>query len=264
MRSIKVRIKKIFLATAIFGVLSVTFIITSSTISNKDKKSSNVTTFSNAVRPVELISTFISNALSPLTLLNLGAITQNYIDDKYGVIKTKNGDQLEISLLGAKAIVYLGGLFWEDKAVWTTDVSVRHINNQKLWNRYDLSPSITSNLNVWTSGIGAPSFQVGAEIKYNGKFNLNLGTKIGINSGTKELEITKTVKNRDEANIVFAGVGWRYKITSFGQYATGQVDIDNTAFFLNTENKGILKVRREKPRSSFEEVLNRYINRKYI
>ncbi|ASU14109.1 hypothetical protein CIB43_00198 [Mesomycoplasma hyopneumoniae] len=70
--------------------------------------------------------------------------------------------------------------------------------------------------------------------------------KMGINFDTKELEIVKTADERSRALISFAGVGWRYKITSYGQHATGIVEGDENFANVNTENTAILTPRRKK------------------
>lgn len=263
MQNLKKNLKRISLFLGIFGSLCTILTTTTTTISIRNENANGFYSGKENIKNASSIaSTIFSSALDPFKSLSSFALAQKYVDDKYLKIEQDNYAG-EISLLGAKSIVYFGGLFWEDKVAWASNLTVKH---QKKVSPYYITSKpkyIEATLKTWTSGLGSPSFEVGGEIKYNGNFRSNLGIKIGIDYGTRELFITKSVQNLPQAKITYAGTGWRYKVTSYGQYGVGAIETEDEFLVFNTENSMITTRRKRKPKTSFPDILGRYIEEKY-
>lgn len=263
MQNLKKNLKKISLFFGIFGFLSTILTTTTTTISRRNENANAFYPWKENVQNATAIaSTLFSYVLDPFKFLNAFVATKKYVDDKYGEIIEDNYTG-EISLLGAKALVYYGGLFWEDKVSWATNLSVKHRKKQRQNYKTSIPKKVDATLKTWTTGLGSPSFESKGEIKYNGNFENSLGVKIGIDYGTSELFLTKTVWNSPKAKVNYTGSGWRYKITSFGQYGEGAINTENELLVLNTENSAILTERKRKPKTSFPKLLDGYIEKKY-
>ncbi|WP_347952347.1 hypothetical protein [Mesomycoplasma hyopneumoniae] len=257
-KNLRKNLKKTSLFFGIFGFLGIILTTNTTTVSVRSEKAR---AYSNGFSTQEIIASLLSNSLNPFSILSGFALLKSGINDKY--VELKNDDaEMQVSIFGGQFLVYLGGLFWEDKVSWATDVEVKY-KPEKQKNNLNKLKKVEGRLNVWTSGIGSPSFQVGAELRYNGTFMPTATAKMGINFDTKELEIVKTADERSRALISFAGVGWRYKITSYGQHTTGIVEGDENFANVNTENTAILTPRRKKPKTSFQELFGKYIQEKY-
>ncbi len=139
-----------------------------------------------------------------------------------------------ISLEGKQNLAYYGGLFYQDKISWDGTAKAKFRGK----NRYDDNPDkIQLAVTSWISGIGSPSFQVGAEVKYDGNFSVGgkVNTNIAIDSnGYLVSEITK--HNSKYAKIIYDFNGWKYKVTSFDQYATAAAEYGYTKVLLTSNS----------------------------
>ncbi|WP_069099097.1 hypothetical protein [Mesomycoplasma ovipneumoniae] len=139
-----------------------------------------------------------------------------------------------ISLEGKQDLAYYGGLFYQDKISWDGTAKTKFRRK----NRYNDNPDeIHLAVTSWISGIGSPSFQVGAEVKYNGNFSVGgkVNTNIAIDSnGYLVSEISK--HNSKYAKIIYDFNGWKYKVTSFDQYATAAAEYDYTKVLLTSNS----------------------------
>ncbi|MDW2852717.1 hypothetical protein [Mesomycoplasma ovipneumoniae] len=139
-----------------------------------------------------------------------------------------------ISLEGKQNLAYYGGLFYQDKISW--DGIARAKFRRK--NRYNDNPKkIQLAVTSWISGMGSPSFQVGAEVKYDGNFSASgkVNTNIAIDSnGYLVSEITN--HNTKYAEIDYDFNGWKYKVTSFDQYATASAEYGHSKVLLTSNS----------------------------
>ncbi|MDW2925906.1 hypothetical protein [Mesomycoplasma ovipneumoniae] len=139
-----------------------------------------------------------------------------------------------ISLEGKQDLAYYGGLFYQDKISW--DGIARAKFRRK--DRYNDNPEkIQLAVTSWISGMGSPSFQVGAEVKYDGNFSASgkVNTNIAIDSnGYLVSEITN--HNTKYAKIIYDFNGWKYKVTSFDQYATASAEYGYTKVLLTSNS----------------------------
>ncbi|MDW2926284.1 hypothetical protein R7X45_01555 [Mesomycoplasma ovipneumoniae] len=129
-----------------------------------------------------------------------------------------------ISLMGYQHLSYYGGLFYQDKISWTGKARTKF----KLKNKYyDKPKNLKLKVVSWISGVGSPSFQVGDEIKYNGKFSprasMNIDTSIDSNG---YLVQSITNYNNKFASIYYDHHGWKYKATGFGILASARAEYD--------------------------------------
>lgn len=127
-----------------------------------------------------------------------------------------------VSLEGNQHLSYYGGWFYQDKVSWNGIARAKFRRKNRY---YDDPKKIHLAVTSWISGIGSPSFQVGAEIKYDGKFSVSgkVSTNIAIDSnGYLVSEITN--HNHKYAEIDYDFNGWKYKVTTFGQYATADAE----------------------------------------
>ncbi|MDO6856533.1 hypothetical protein Q4502_02295 [Mesomycoplasma ovipneumoniae] len=146
-----------------------------------------------------------------------------------------------IKLVGDQNLSYYGGLFYQDKISWTGQVKTKF----RLKNKYYYSPkNLKLQLISWISGLGSPSFQVGDEIRYDGKFSprASMNTDAWIDSNGYLIQ-TITSHNNKYASINYDYHGWKYKVTKFGSYAAARVDfgwktrnlLSNSAFYKVSE-----------------------------
>ncbi|WP_337895929.1 hypothetical protein [Mesomycoplasma ovipneumoniae] len=127
-----------------------------------------------------------------------------------------------IKLLGHQHLSYYGGWFYQDKVSWNGQVKTKfRLKN----NYYDNPDKLQLQLVSWISGVGSPSFQVGNEIKYDGKFSpwASMGTDVSIDSNGYLVHSTASYNNK-YARIDYEFDGWKYKVTKFGNFASARAD----------------------------------------
>ncbi|MDW2911756.1 hypothetical protein R7W79_03750, partial [Mesomycoplasma ovipneumoniae] len=72
----------------------------------------------------------------------------------------------------------------------------------------------------WISGIGSPSFSVGGEIKYDGKFSAKASANVDVSIDSNGYLVDSiTNYNHRYARIDYDFHGWKYKVTTFGSSA---------------------------------------------
>lgn len=178
------------------------------------------------------------NGLSrtPISLASLSGIGY---EDEHNILRTKQG-QLEIRIRGIKDVVYWGGLFWQDKATWIGRTEIKYTKNSNFSNYYNYKPDrINLKTHAWISGIVTPSFVINGKVAYAAKKQEVIA---GIGASTKlefnfyELIETFEKSNANRLIMNYQGVRWNYKISGFGQYATGLVidDYEYTSIATNT------------------------------
>ncbi|ATP59970.1 hypothetical protein [Mesomycoplasma dispar] len=185
--------------------------------------------------------TFISNSsnflLSPLVIVPffsaLHLLKNGIIMDKY-VLKNLKDYDVEVSIFGLKDVVYFGGLFWQDKIAWIGEAYIQYKKKDSdtfYKPQYPILPdSITLNVHTSFSGLGSPSFQVGAGIENSGRhkqINPKLTASVQIKNDSNS--IIQTISNRRSDKIIYdyEGVGWMYKIFSSNQYVKGEVKLNH-------------------------------------
>ncbi|WP_337904227.1 hypothetical protein [Mesomycoplasma ovipneumoniae] len=155
-------------------------------------------------------------------------------------IRITNQGELEILIKGVKQVVYWGGLFWQDKAAWigTTEIKYRKTNNFS--NYYNSKPErIKLNAHAWISGLATPSFEINGKVAYATKkreVTAEIGASAKLEFNSYELIETFEKRKANRLVINYEGTGWNYKISDFGQYATGLVIDDYEYTSIATNN----------------------------
>ncbi|UVO15712.1 hypothetical protein [Mesomycoplasma ovipneumoniae] len=150
--------------------------------------------------------------ISSLKENNIEQLAERHTDDYY----------FGIGLRGYQHLSYYGGWFYQDKISWTGIARTKF----RLKNRYyDKPKNLKLQVSSWISGIGSPSFQVGDEIKYDGKFSpwASMGTDVSIDSNGYLVQSTTSYNNK-YAGIDYEFDGWKYKATGFGSWASARAE----------------------------------------
>ncbi|MDW2890910.1 hypothetical protein [Mesomycoplasma ovipneumoniae] len=143
---------------------------------------------------------------------NIEQLAERHTDDYY----------FGIGLIGKQYLSYYGGWFYQDKISWTGKARTKF----RLKNRYyDTPKNLKLQVSSWISGIGSPSFQVGNEIKYDGKFSpwASMGTDVSIDSNGYLVQSTTSYNNK-YVGINYEFDGWKYKVTGFGSWASARAE----------------------------------------
>ncbi|WP_341508011.1 hypothetical protein [Mesomycoplasma ovipneumoniae] len=171
-----------------------------------------------AIVASQKINAKASLAFSGISLLanenNVQQLAERHTDDYY----------FGIGLMGQQYLSYYGGWFYQDKISWAGIARTKF----KLKNRYyDKPKNLKLEVSSWISGIGSPSFKVGGEIKYDGKFSpwASMGTDVLIDSNGYLVQ-SITNHNRKYARIDYEFDGWKYKATGFGSWASARAEYD--------------------------------------
>ncbi|ASU14529.1 hypothetical protein CIB43_00638 [Mesomycoplasma hyopneumoniae] len=127
-----------------------------------------------------------------------------------------------IGLAGYQYLSYYGGWFYQDKISWTGKARTKF----RLKNTYYDNPkNLKLEVSSWISGIGSPSFQVGGEIKYDGKFSAKASANAGISIDSNGYLVDSiTSYNHKYAGIDYEFNGWKYKVTKFGSWASARAE----------------------------------------
>ncbi|MDW2834695.1 hypothetical protein R7V42_01060 [Mesomycoplasma ovipneumoniae] len=172
----------------------------------------------------------------PASLFNLKGLK---FEDKHKIWRTGQGE-LEILIRGIKQVVYKGGLFWQDKAAWIGTTEIKYTKTRNFSNYYNSKPDkISLATHAWIGGLATPSFIINGNVAYSTKkrevvAEIGGSTKLEFNSYELVESFEKSNTNRLTMN--YQGVGWNYKISSFGQYATGVVIDDYEYTSIATNN----------------------------
>lgn len=172
----------------------------------------------------------------PTSLLNIKNLK---FEDKHKILRTDQGE-LEILIRGIKKVVYWGGLFWQDKASWIGKTEIKYTKTRNFSNYYNSKPDrIQLNAHAWISGLATPSFEINGKVAYATKkreVTAEVGGSVRLEFNSYELVETFEKSNADRLVINYQGVGWNYKISSFGQYATGVAIDDYEYTSISTNN----------------------------
>lgn len=139
---------------------------------------------------------------------NVVQLAQRYDKDYY----------FGISLIGHQHLSYYGGWFYQDKISWTGQARTKFRPRNSYYSNPDkLELKVTS----WISGMGSPSFSVGGEIKYDGKFSAKASANTGVSIDSNGYLVDSiTNYNHRYAGIDYDFHGWKYKVTTFGSSAS--------------------------------------------
>ncbi|MHA0298136.1 hypothetical protein [Mesomycoplasma ovipneumoniae] len=158
-------------------------------------------------------------------------------------IRITDQGELEILIKGVKQVVYWGGLFWQDKAAWLGRAEIQYTKNRNFSNyyyNYNYKPDeINLKTHSWISGLATPSFVINGKVAYATKKRevaAELGASVKFEFNSYELIETFEKRNTDRLAMNYQGVGWNYKISDFGQYATGLVIDDYEYTSIATNN----------------------------
>lgn len=148
---------------------------------------------------------------------NVVQLAQTYDKDYY----------FGISLIGHQHLSYYGGWFYQDKISWTGKARTKFRRRNSYYSNPDkLELKVTS----WISGMGSPSFSVGGEIKYDGKFSAKVSANAGVSIDSNGYLVDSiTNYNRKYAGIDYDFHGWKYKVTTFGSSASAHAIYDDKA-----------------------------------
>ncbi|MHA0306184.1 hypothetical protein [Mesomycoplasma ovipneumoniae] len=156
----------------------------------------------------------------------------------------RNNDEyyFGIGLAGYQYLSYYGGWFYQDKISWTGIARTKfRLKNTYFDNPKNLKLDVTS----WISGIGSPSFQVGGEIKYDGKFSAKAGANAGISIDSNGYLVDSiTSYNHKYAGIDYEFNGWKYKVTKFGSWASARAEYDGSKVVNILSNSSFYNVRK--------------------
>ncbi|UVO16140.1 hypothetical protein [Mesomycoplasma ovipneumoniae] len=173
---------------------------------------------------------------TPISLLNTKDLK---FEDKHKIWRTDQG-KLEILIRGVKQVVYKGGLFYQDKAAWIGRTEIKYTKNSNFSNYYNSKPDkISLATHAWIGGLATPSFVINGNVAYSTKkrevvAEIGASTKLEFNS--YELVESFETSNTNRLAMNYEGVGWNYKISSFGQYASGVVIDDYEYTSIATNN----------------------------
>lgn len=172
----------------------------------------------------------------PASLLNIKNLK---FEDKHKILTTDQGE-LEILIRGVKKVVYWGGLFWQDQAAWIGRTEIKYTKTRNFSNYYNSKPDrINLKTHAWISGLATPSFEINGKVAYATKkreVTAEIGASVKLEFNSYELVETFEKSNADRLVMNYEGTGWNYKISGFGQYATGLVidDYEYTSIATNT------------------------------
>lgn len=178
------------------------------------------------------------NGLSqtPISLASLKGIGY---EDERNILRTEQG-QLEITIRGIKKVVYWGGLFWQDKAAWLGKAEIKYTKNRNFSNYYNYKADrMNLKTHAWITGLATPSFVINGKVTYATEkqdVNAEIGVSTRVEFNSKELVETFEKSNANRLLMNYQGVGWNYKISGFGQYATGLVIDDYEQTSISTNN----------------------------
>ncbi|MDW2930399.1 hypothetical protein [Mesomycoplasma ovipneumoniae] len=159
-------------------------------------------------------------------------------------IRTTDQGELEILIKGVKQVVYWGGLFWQDKAAWLGRAEIQYTKNRNFSNYYNYyynykPDEINLKTHAWISGLATPSFVINGKVAYATK-KREVAAEIGASAKFEfnSYELIEAFEKRNANRLVmnYQGVGWNYKISDFGQYATGLVIDDYEYTSIATNN----------------------------
>ncbi|MDW2906627.1 hypothetical protein R7V41_03350 [Mesomycoplasma ovipneumoniae] len=162
-------------------------------------------------------------------------------EESHKILKTDQGE-LEILIKGVKQVVYWGGLFWQDKAAWLGRAEIQYTKNRNFSNYYNYNykpDKINLKTHAWISGLATPSFIINGKVAYATKkrqvaAEISASAKFEFNS--YELIEAFEKRNANRLAMNYQGIGWNYKISDFGQYATGVVIDDYEYTSIATNN----------------------------
>lgn len=173
---------------------------------------------------------------TPISLASLSGIGY---EDERNFLRAEQG-QLEIRIRGIKDVVYWGGLFWQDKAAWLGKAEIKYTKNRNFSNYYNYKPDrINLKTHAWISGLATPSFEINGKVAYATKkreVTAEIGASVKLEFNSYELVETFEKSNADRLVMNYEGTGWNYKISGFGQYATGVVIDDYEYSSISTNN----------------------------
>ncbi|ATP59782.1 hypothetical protein [Mesomycoplasma dispar] len=172
----------------------------------------------------------------PTSLFNLKDLE---FEENHKILITDQGE-LEIHIKGLKKVVYWGGLFWQDKAAWLGRAEIKYTKNSNFSNYYNSKPDrINLKTHAWISGLATPSFEINGKVAYVTKkreVTAEIGASVKLEFNSYELVETFEKSNADRLVMNYEGTGWNYKISGFGQYATGVVIDDYEYSSISTNN----------------------------
>ncbi|WP_069098265.1 hypothetical protein [Mesomycoplasma ovipneumoniae] len=162
-------------------------------------------------------------------------------EESHKILITDQGE-LEILIKGVKQVVYWGGLFWQDKAAWLGRAEIQYTKNRNFSNYYNYNykpDKINLKTHAWISGLATPSFVINGKVAYATKkrevaAEISASAKFEFNS--YELIEAFEKRNANRLAMNYQGIGWNYKISDFGQYATGVVIDDYEYTSIATNN----------------------------
>ncbi|WP_337892558.1 hypothetical protein [Mesomycoplasma ovipneumoniae] len=136
-----------------------------------------------------------------------------------------------ISLIGHQRLSYYGGWFFQDKVSWTGEAKTKYRPRNPYYYDYFSNPEkLELKVTSWISGMGSPSFSVGGEIKYDGKFSAKVSGNVDISIDSNGYLVDSiTNYNRRYAKIKYDFHGWKYKVTTFGSSAGAKAIYDGKA-----------------------------------
>ncbi|ASU14496.1 hypothetical protein CIB43_00605 [Mesomycoplasma hyopneumoniae] len=160
-------------------------------------------------------------------------------EENHKILITDQGE-LEILIRGVKQVVYWGGLFWQDKAAWIGRTEIQYTKNRNFSNYYNYNPDqINLKTHAWISGLATPSFVINGKVAYateKREVTAEIGASAKFEFNSYELIETFEKRNANRLVMNYQGVGWNYKISDFGQYATGLVIDDYEYTSIATNN----------------------------
>ncbi|WP_337905091.1 hypothetical protein [Mesomycoplasma ovipneumoniae] len=179
-----------------------------------------LTSLTLAVTTPAIVASQRINAKAFLSFPGISSLKENNI--KQLAEKNEKDFYFGIELLGYQHLSYYGGWFYQDKVSWTGQVKTKFRFKNSY---YDTPYKLQLQLLSWISGIGSPSFQVGDEIKYEGKFSprASMNTDAWIDSNGYLIQ-SITSHNNKYASMNYDYHGWKYKVTKFGNSAAARAD----------------------------------------
>ncbi|WP_337904224.1 hypothetical protein [Mesomycoplasma ovipneumoniae] len=173
---------------------------------------------------------------TPISLASLSGLGY---EDQWNFLRTEQG-VVQITIRGIKKVVYWGGLFWQDKAAWLGKAEIKYTKN-KNFSDYFNNKADRMNLktHAWITGLATPSFVINGKVVYATEkqdVNAEIGVSTRVEFNSKELVEAFEKSNANRLLMNYQGVGWNYKISGFGQYATGLVIDDYEQTSISTNN----------------------------